>query len=182
MIIRYNRIYYFFIKITFLLLYKMKLFIGSINTIKNTPISYTLTSLNKSELKDNLKNNIKYQLDFNSLEIDDIFSINSFDKNPIYKIYIGNAIATQNDIFNNILTEFTILAKNENELYSLLKSYSDIKITNSYSINHIEIKINDDGKKIKTIKKYKSRIIELCEEVNDTNLDDGYDYKYKYYL
>jgi hypothetical protein len=158
----------------------MRLYIGSINTIKNTSISFSSLALNKYELKDTLQTNIKYKLNFESLQIDEVFTINNFDKNPVYKIYIGNAIETRQNIFNNILTEFTILAKNENELLFLLKSYSDIKITNSYPLNHIEIKINDDGKKIKTIKKFKSRIIELCEE--DVDSHGKIDYDYKYYI
>ncbi len=158
----------------------MRLYIGSINTIKNTSISFSSLALNKYELKDTLQTNIKYKLNFESLQIDEVFTINNFDKNPVYKIYIGNAIETRQNIFNNILTEFTILAKNENELLFLLKSYSDIKITNSYPLNHIEIKINDDGKKIKTIKKFKSRIIELCEE--DVDSQGKIDYDYKYYI
>jgi hypothetical protein len=158
----------------------MRLYIGSINTIKNTSISFSSLALNKYELKDTLQTNIKYKLNFESLQIDEVFTINNFDKNPVYKIYIGNAIETRQNIFNNILTEFTILAKNENELFFLLKSYSDIKITNSYPLNHIEIKINDDGKKIKTIKKFKSRIIELCEE--DVDSQGQIDYDYKYYI
>ncbi len=156
----------------------MKLYIGYINTIKITSISFSCIALNKYELKETLKNNIKYKLNFESLVIEEVFTIDNSDKNPVYKIYIGNAIETRKNIFNTILTEFTILAKNVNELYSLLNDYSDIKIINIYPLNHIEIKINDDGKKIKTIKKFKSRIIELCEE----DVDSQIDYDYKYYI
>ncbi len=156
----------------------MKLYIGNINTIKSTSISFSCIALNKYELKETLKNNIKYKLNFESLVIEEVFTIDNSDKNPVYKIYIGNAIETRKNIFNIILTEFTILAKNVNELYSLLNDYSDIKIINIYPINHIKIKINDDGKKIKTIKKFKSRIIELCEE----DVDSQIDYDYKYYI